>query len=198
MPGRDALKIQPLFNLEIMSDTPQLPAPDDDIRRDYLQLVEEIDRRVRELTEGRLAARITCRPGCADCCMAFAVLPLEAAFLAEALAGDQMQQPLAAGQGQGDDRCGLLRDGLCRLYRLRPVICRTQGMALAYVDEERQAIEVSACPRNFPEDAPLDRDDLLFMDRFNERLAALNLRYCRQHGLQPAVRIAIRDLLPRS
>lgn len=180
-----------------MTDTPHLPPPDDDIRRAYLQLVEEIDRRVEGLTEGPLSGRIACRPGCSDCCMAFAVLPLEAAFLAEALAGAPLRQPLPEGAGQGQDRCGLLQDGLCRLYRLRPVICRTQGMALAYVDEERQAIEVSACPRNFPDDAPLDRDDLLFMDRFNERLAALNLRYCRQNGLQPAVRIALRDLLPR-
>ena len=68
-----------------MTEQHNLPAPDEAIRQEYLELVGEIDLCVRELTEGRLSARIGCRPGCADCCMAFSVLPLEAALLAEAL-----------------------------------------------------------------------------------------------------------------
>ncbi len=172
-----------------MTERPFLPPPDEDIRIGYLQLLGAVDRRMRELTAGRLAARIGCRPGCSDCCMAFSVLPLEAAFLAEALAGRTVR---AAGQ---DGRCGFLQDGLCTLYAVRPVICRTQGMALAYIDEVRQSVEVSACPLNFPEDDPLDQDDLLFMDPFDEQLIVLNLRYCQRHGLVPAGRIALADLI---
>jgi Fe-S-cluster containining protein len=169
-----------------------LPAPDEAIRREYLELVGEIERCVRELTEGRLSARIGCRPGCSTCCMAFSVLPLEAALLAEGLA----RRPLTAARSPG--RCLFLQDDLCAIYALRPVICRTQGLALAYIDEAEERIEVSACPLNFPDDAPLEHEDLLLMDRFNERLAALNLRYCRLNGLEPGHRVAIADLLAPS
>ena len=124
--------------------------------------------------------------------MAFSVLPLEAAMLAEALAGQSLTVV------RSPDRCLLLRDGLCAIYALRPVICRTQGLALAYIDEAAERIEVSACPLNFPDAAPLEQEDLLFMDLFNERLAALNLRYCRLNGLAPERRIALADLPAQS
>ncbi len=172
-----------------MTGQPHLPPPDWDLCADYRQLIEAIDNRVQELTAGRLSARIGCRPGCAGCCMAFSILPLEAAFLIQVLAGRSVR---AAGR---DDRCVFLQGGLCTIYDKRPVICRTQGMALAYIDEAGQSVEVSACPLNFPEDEPLDQDDLLFMDPFDERLIALNLLYCRRHGLVPESRIALADLL---
>ena len=170
------------------SKTLALPPPDNDIRREYRQLVLEIDLCVQDLTTGRLAGFCKCRPGCSACCMAFSVLPLEAALLAEALVGQ------AESSGQQDERCIFLRDDLCSLYAWRSVICRTQGMALAYIDEATQTIEVSACPHNFPDDVALEHDDLLFMDPFNERLADLNLRYCRQNSLVPEHRFALADL----
>jgi Fe-S-cluster containining protein len=169
-----------------------LPLLDEDLKQNYHDLIKEIDRCVRELTEGRLASRVGCRPGCADCCIAFSVLPLEAALLAECLTRQPMR---AVGTA---DCCVFLENDRCRLYALRPVICRTQGMALAYIDEEKQSVEVSACYLNFPEDAELDHDDLLFMDQFNARLADLNRIYCERHGLTADTRIALADLLPSS
>ena len=166
-----------------------LPVPEDGIRQDYEQLIREIDRCVQDLTAGRLAGRVRCAPGCAECCMAFSVLALEAALLSEALVD------LSAPGETPEGCCSFLQDGFCRLYAARPVICRTQGMALAYINEISRSIEVSACPVNFPEDAPLEHEDLFFMDEFNGRLAELNLRYCRQNGLEPEIRIALADLV---
>lgn len=166
-----------------------LPDPEQDIRAAYLELIVEIDRAVSQLAGGRLAGRITCRPGCSSCCMAFSVLPLEAALLQRGLPAE----PAAGPRREGD--CALLGHGLCSVYSLRPVICRTQGLPLAYVDETLAQIDVSACPLNFPEDTDFDLDDLFFMDAFNERLAALNLLYCSRHDLDATVRIAIADLI---
>ena len=39
-------------------------------------------------------------------------------------------------------------------------------MALAYINEIEERIEVSACPLNFGEDDILEQADLLFMDGF--------------------------------
>ncbi len=169
----------------------RLPEPDRDIRLAYLELIREIDQAVSQLSEGRLAGRIGCRPGCSACCMAFSVLPLEAAMLQQ---GSMLPSPVTGTRQDG--QCVFLAGGLCSAYPHRPVICRTQGLPLAYVDESLEQIDVSACPLNFAEDAVLEHDDLLFIDSFNERLAALNLLYCRTHGLAPAVRIALADLIP--
>jgi hypothetical protein len=67
-------------------------------------------------------------------------------------------------------------------------------VALAYIDTD-QIIEVSACPKNFPEEFSFEQDDLFLMDSFNNRLAVLNLQYCLQTGLQPDCRIALADIL---
>ena len=169
----------------------RLPEPDRDIRIAYLELVREIDQAVSQLAEGRLAGRIGCRPGCSSCCLAFSVLPLEAAMLQQGI----LPPSPSAGLRQ-DGQCVFLAGGLCSAYLHRPVICRTQGLPLAYIDEALERIEVSACPLNFAEDAVLEQEDLLFMDSFNERLAALNLLYCRHHSLDPVVRIPLADLIP--
>jgi Fe-S-cluster containining protein len=168
-----------------------LPQPDPAILKTYTALVTEIDQIIAGLSEHGLAATLRCRPGCSDCCIAFSVLPLEAAILQAGLAAADWPA-LAAPR---DGFCAFLQeDGLCRFYGLRPLLCRTQGMALAYIDESSGTIEVSACPVNFPADFSFTQEDLLFMDELNRRLAELNLVYCRQAGLQPDCRIALADI----
>jgi Fe-S-cluster containining protein len=95
---------------------------------------------------------------------------------------------------EGDDRCPLLMDALCSVYGARPVICRTQGLPLAYVDAERETIEVSACPLNFPDEYAFTQENLLFLDGFNLRLSELNVTWCREKGLDPERRLPLREI----
>jgi len=163
--------------------------------QDYHQLLAALDAEISRLWEIH-AATLSCGPGCASCCLSFSVLPLEAAILREALASlppagkTRLEHNLAT----GDERCPLLIDELCSIYATRPVICRTQGLPLAYVDEEREAIEVSACPLNFPADYAFAPENLLFMDGFNARLSELNRAWCSKHGLAPDRRIPLREI----
>lgn len=166
-----------------------LPPPSPDIRRAYRELVADIEAMTEKYTQERFRTIMQCGPGCADCCIRFSVLPLEAAVVAEALQGK-----IVLLQDEGD-KCLLLSGDLCQVYEVRPVICRTQGLPLGYIDEAAGTIEVSACPLNFPEDYPLAHDDLLYMDTFNSRLAALNLQYCHAAGLNPERRIPLADLV---
>lgn len=167
----------------------QIPPPADTIRKAYRQLIADIDAMIHKLTESRFQAIMRCKPGCADCCVQFSVLPLEAALVAEFL---NTQTPEIS---RCREKCLLLSDDLCQVYEVRPVICRTQGLPLAYIDEAAGAVEVSACPLNFPDDYPLAHDDLLYMDQFNSRLAELNLQYCQSVGLDPKHRIPLADLV---
>lgn len=166
----------------------QIVPPSKNLRESYRKLVADIDAMVGKFTANRFQAILQCRPGCADCCMQFSVLPLEAAFIIEVLHAQTLNMPM---RYAGDKKCLLLLDNLCQVYDARPVICRTQGLALGYIDEDAGTIEVSACPLNFPEDYPLSHDDLLYMDQFNSRLAELNLQYCQDTGLDPEKRIPL-------
>lgn len=168
-----------------------LPQPDQSLCSDYRQLVAEIDVAVGQLIDKRFVNLLHCRPGCASCCTAFRVLPLEAALLRRAMS-DREAIPAMV----GDDHCRLLFEERCLVYEQRPIICRTQGLPNAYIDETAGKIEVSACPLNFAEDYQLVHEDLLFLDRFNSRLAELNRRYCRSAGIDPQLRLPINLLGP--
>ncbi|SHO42571.1 Putative zinc-or iron-chelating domain-containing protein [Desulfopila aestuarii DSM 18488] len=163
----------------------RLPAPAQHIREAYRQLVAEIDELARELATTRFPNVLQCRPGCDECCMCFSVLPLEAAILAEAMKDVQLPKH------GNTEKCVLLSGGLCQVYTARPIICRTQGLPLGYVDEFAGTIEVSACPLNFTDDYSFGEDDLLYMDDFNRRFVKLNHEYCRCVGLDPGGRIPL-------
>ncbi|WP_136798690.1 YkgJ family cysteine cluster protein [Desulfosediminicola ganghwensis] len=153
----------------------------------YIQLIMELDERISEISATQLQKQLKCGPGCDGCCIQFSVLPLEAAIVAEAAVAKNV-----TAENNGES-CSLLKDGLCSVYEVRPVICRTQGLPLAYIDEEAGAIEVSACPVNFPDDYPLSHDELMFMDSYNGRLAQLNVQYCTENDIDCSVRIPLAD-----
>ncbi len=167
-----------------MSRSP-LPAPDLSLAAEYRRLVAEIDTAVRQLSLARFADTLHCRPGCSSCCIPFRVLPLEAAMLREAL---RNRAEIVPNTGSS---CRLLVDDRCIVYPHRPIICRTQGLPIGYVDETSGSIEVSACPLNFADTYQFSHEELFFLDRFNNRLAELNLRYGRMAGLNPRGRIPI-------
>lgn len=165
-----------------------LPPPAEHIREAYRQLVTDIDELAEKLVTTRFSHVLQCRPGCDECCMRFSVLPLEAAIIVEAI----QSVPLA--EQADNEKCMLLYGGFCQVYDVRPIICRTQGLPLGYVDEEKGIIEVSACQLNFAADYPLDSDDLLYMDAFNRRLAELNLEYCQVVKIEPQQRLPFNTL----
>jgi len=161
------------------------------MRRQYDRLIENLTGQIVRLGH-ILGQRLHCRPGCADCCQPFSVFALEAAVIA----GEARGVILSPAPGV----CAFLQDGLCRIYPFRPLICRSQGLPLAYVgdaDEERQCLEVSACPINFPADTEFAMEELLFLDEANQRLAALNILYCRDNRLDAGRRIPLARIFPR-
>lgn len=169
------------------------------ILQEYATLLDSLAAEVNRL-ESHLAGQLKCRPGCASCCIAFSVLPIEAENLRQAIKRlpRETKEKIAAHAASAPESCPLLCDHLCAAYDARPIICRTHGLPLAYLNEEMQAFEVSACPLNFGDDFEFCQEDLLFMDRFNAELSELNLRYCRSCGLDAAERIPIAGVISRT
>jgi Fe-S-cluster containining protein len=166
----------------------------DSEKENYRRLIARLAKEIL-----RLAARhgdaLQCHPGCSSCCSAFSVFPLEAALLREAVSAIPEELKAVMLRRSAEEKaaaaCPFLVNDLCVVYEARPVICRSHGLPLAYIDEEQGIIEVSACPLNFGQEATFTEEDLLFLDEFNAELAELNAAYCRARGLPPHVRIPI-------
>jgi hypothetical protein len=164
----------------IIAALPRVPKT---ISEDYCTLVADLDSTIDALSQ-RLSQFIGCAPGCSSCCRIFSVLPLEAAHIADSA----RLLPRPPGRGE---HCPQLNDHRCSIYPQRPLICRTQGLPVGYIDEDREQIEVSACVLNFPEAHPFDLEDLLLLDSFNSRLATLNSAYCQVAGIAAETRLPL-------
>jgi len=92
----------------------------------------EIDARVRPLAE-RHAARLQCRRGCSACCVDdLTVFEVEAERIV-----DRHAELLRAGAPHPPGACAFLGEaGECRIYDVRPQVCRTQGLPLRWLVED--------------------------------------------------------------
>ena len=164
-----------------LTDLPPVPAS---LKDAYGKLIEDV-----ACLTARLGSRhrkhLHCVAGCSSCCRRFSVSPIEAALISERL---DFSSVLHCSKRSGDT-CGLLIDDLCSIYSDRPLICRTQGLPIGYIDEMNERIDVSVCSLNFSQDYPFTHGDLLFLDPFNRLLAELNKRYCRKASIDITLRI---------
>ena len=90
------------------------------------------------------------------------------------------------------------------IYSARPMICRTHGLPIAFVnmDAEEPEMSVSFCPKNFvgAEDVQFGDESTLNIDELNLRLYEANIVFIEEHpefGLKPDTRIALAELKTR-
>lgn len=143
---------------------------------------------------------LQCGPGCINCCQSFSLLPMEASLILQQLRNTDQYiiKDLYLKAGQKEESCPLLANDLCTIYPHRPIICRTHGLPLGYVDPDQKTIEVSACTVNFSKEHPFEASDLFFMDKINATLQQLNIQYATLKSIDPLSRISIKDLLGRA
>jgi len=164
----------------------ELPPVSASLKAGYVKIIEDVERIITGLGE-RLQEYIRCAPACSSCCRDFSVFPLEAVLISEQFKAS----PPPDGHERHAHTCTFLHNDLCSIYAHRPLICRTQGMAIGYIDEINERIEVSVCPLNFHDDYAFTPDDLLFLDTFNSRLADLNVQYCQEADISIDTRIVL-------
>ena len=141
----------------------------------YFALRTRVDELCHVIGQG-FATHIACTAGCDRCCRHLSLFPVEAFALAEAvrrLAPDRVEllRNLAAAASP-DSACPLLQDGLCLLYDARPIICRTHGLPLVYLQDGNQ--HVDCCPDNFRDIGSLPGNAIIRLDQLNTTLAAVN------------------------
>ncbi|MDH3629198.1 MAG: YkgJ family cysteine cluster protein [Acidobacteriota bacterium] len=123
---------------------------------DVAELHRWIDRHVAPL-ERLHAERLQCREGCHDCCVDdLTVFEVEAEEIRRH-AGELLRE----GRPHPPGGCAFLGDrGQCRIYAVRPYVCRTQGLPLRWLaeDEDEAIVEQrDICPLNVLPAEPVER-----------------------------------------
>lgn len=177
-------------------------------RAAYDRLTADIERFAAVL-RARFPTAITCRLGCTGCCRQhLTVSPIEADRLRRFVAAlDAATKARLRRQAQATRQreallfrdappqpttfppepeqsvpCPALLDGACAVYPARPVICRTHGFPLLYLDDDDNGL-LEICPLNFTDDeAAVTERDVFDMTLVNTRLAAANLAFDAEGG----------------
>ena len=165
--------------------------------RHYHRLLTRVDR-ILDRIRGRYPGQIVCHKGC-DCgCRNLSVFPIEALSLARALqdlsedSGAEIRLRAAAASFWD---CPLLKDGACRLYAFRPVICRTHGFPLRTHYNGRPSI--GYCSHNFQDMSSIPDDAVIDLDTINGTLRTMNAAVVTElaHLLQLPERLSIAEAI---
>lgn len=145
------------------------------ILENYRKQRDQIDALADKLAE-KHQKHMMCKAGCDLCCMDYSIFPVEFYSIRERLKEKEYQHDVPPTK---DERsCVFLKDHKCAIYEERPVICRTHGLPLLYMNEDGDW-ELSACELNFTE---FDMDEFTEentfpQDTFNSRLFMLNKEF---------------------
>lgn len=154
-------------------------------------LYRDVDR-IAGLLHGFHGDRLRCRKGCADCCIdGITVFEVEARYILKNCSRLFRTHP-----AHPPGACAFLdSEGSCRIYGFRPYVCRTQGLPLRWIDEDRRPSPVEMrdiCPLNDPGPpiVELPSDACWSIGPFEARLAGLQ----REMSGGPMKRVLLRDL----
>lgn len=178
---------------------------------DLWSKVDAFTERVGQRYPGALA----CAPGCSDCChRELSVTTIEAARIT-ALVRDlppSERDLLAARSRSGEPCVALEADGRCAIYAARPLVCRSHGVPLRFVEPEpaaaappaepspRRAVALpvlDVCPKNFASHdlSAIDAACVLDQRTLSVMLGAIDALFARSHGAPEGRRFALRDVL---
>ena len=130
---------------------------------------------------GRHGADMQCATGCSDCChVRLTITGAEAAAIRAHVAmwSSHQRRNLAESGPEGDsapstDRCAALDPaGRCKIYDVRPVVCRSHGVPIRLRHGALPVVQ--ACHRNFRNTVP-DPDCVLDQTTLSAMLLAIDV-----------------------
>ena len=141
----------------------------------YYELRNKIDSLAARLEEMH-HNHLSCKMGCDLCCMDYSIFPIEFYSIKKALKNKNIQLNIA--DKTDNSSCVFLKDHKCTIYNERPIICRTHGLPLLYMNEESEW-ELSACELNFTnfDMGEFTNENTFPQDKFNSELFLLNKKF---------------------
>lgn len=162
--------------------------------------IEAFTARVNE----RYPQELACRAGCDDCCKRdLTVTAIEAERIARLVAGLPAEERAALGEraADGPSCVALESDGRCAVYAARPVVCRSHGLPLRYVEPPpagRRALPLlDVCGKNFIgfELERIDPACVLDQQTLSLLLGGIDALRANELGEPPGQRFALRDVI---
>ncbi len=147
---------------------------------------------------------LACAEGCADCChRELTITPIEAVRITELLHGmpAATRAELASRAERGEPCAALDEQGRCAVYAARPLVCRSHGVPLRFVEPDaagkRALPMLDVCPKNFigHDLAQVDATCVLDQRTLSVMLGALDALFARAAGEPEGRRVALRDVL---
>jgi uncharacterized protein len=140
--------------------------------------------------------KLQCKKGCSQCCYVdLSVFEIEAQSILNwfiQLSSLQKKQKLTQFEiPQEDGACVFLKNEECLIYEARPLICRTQGLPLHFINEA-QEVQRDICPLNDEATPHLQPHEILNLDMLNSVLSQLESQDAK--GLMRQ-RVPLRDLI---
>ncbi len=141
----------------------------------YKNLVNEIEKNT-DILENVHKNHMKCRNGCDLCCINFSIFPVEYYYILNEIRKENLK-PQFKKKSLGDI-CTFLHNHSCTIYRYRPIMCRTHGFPLIYVNDDDE-YELSACELNFAEFdyQNFTMENTLPQDKYNSKLFLLNKEF---------------------
>lgn len=161
---------------------------------DVASFHRDIDAAAHEV-EAQNPGRLQCRRGCSSCCVDdLTVFEIEAAAIRAA-----HPELLKSGVPHPRGACAFLDDaGACRVYSVRPYVCRTQGLPLRWLDPDEGVERRDICRLNdeatdgpYPTIVDLPPESCWTLGPSEDRLRALQEQLSGDASLR---RVSLRDL----
>ena len=145
------------------------------IFKQYNQLRTEIDNLSLEL-DNKHAKHMQCKKGCDKCCINYSIFPIEFYFILNDLKGKKFIDEISSVQKENE--CIFLKNSVCTIYEQRPIICRTHGLPLLFMNNNNEW-ELSACDLNFTEFdfGEFTTENTFPQDKYNSKLFMLNKKF---------------------
>lgn len=140
-----------------------MPSVGDVVSR-YHDLAALVDTHVARVCQ-QYAGEIRCAGGCCSCCDRESLAALEAWNIYQYVCAEK---PAAGFDGQG---CPFLENGLCVVYPVRPLICRSHGVPVQLDGS------VHCCGLNFVNVQKVEADMILDQELVDRHLAVYNMAF---------------------
>jgi Fe-S-cluster containining protein len=141
----------------------------------YLSLRNKIESHSAKLAKEH-SKQMLCKKGCSMCCMDYSIFPIEFYFIVNDFKEKEIE--FKSLSESNEDVCAFLENQVCSMYEQRPIICRTHGLPLLFMNDNSEW-ELSACELNFTEFdfGEFTLDNTFPQDKFNSKLFMLNKEF---------------------
>jgi len=173
----------------------------DNLYSNYTQLLVKVDDAFAAI-HARQSQMFSCGPGCFSCCRSgLSVLPLEAQYIQDWLQSKpEVRSTIRDSNAMMGDGayCGFLdKNGRCAIYEARPIICRSHGAPISWLEPDKSSSESKesrdVCPLNFKDVDiyGLEGKDVISLDKLNTLLSLINRHFTQS---EDATRIPLQEI----